>query len=184
MVNIVLHKPPNNCEEESGMSERIDVKEATLDDIEGICCLFSEGMAFQEERDEYFKLSVDAVENFRGFVSQQITNTNSRLIVAKSKREILGYCLAFLLQRPPVFARREYVMITDLVITQEYRRMGLGSRLIREQERWCREKGIGWIEAQVSSLNQEATSFWRKIGFMPHVQLMGKEVDHCSKQAD
>lgn len=163
------------------MIESIDIREAILDDVESICYLFSEGMSFHEELDEYFKPSVNAIEKFRKFVSQQITNPHSRLVVATSKREHVGYCLAFLLQRPPVFARKEYVVITDLVITQKYRRIGLGSRLVRDQERWCWEKGIGWIEAQVGTLNQVAMSFWRKIGFTPHVQFMGKEVDHFSK---
>jgi len=114
------------------MRNKVDFRKATHRDVDGICALFYEGMVFHEKRDEYFRSSADAVDRFREFVSQQVGNSRSRLVVATTDEGIVGYCLAFLHQRPRIFALKDNAVITDLVVSEEYRRRGIGSLLVRE----------------------------------------------------
>jgi ribosomal protein S18 acetylase RimI-like enzyme len=52
--------------------------------------------------------------------------------------------------------------IQDLVILPEYRKKGIGNKLISSLVDYCKSKGIYWI-ALISEPNQE--KFYKKIGF-------------------
>lgn len=52
--------------------------------------------------------------------------------------------------------------IQDLVVLPEYRRKGIGKKLITTLIQYCKSKNISWI-ALISEPNQE--EFYKKIGF-------------------
>lgn len=58
--------------------------------------------------------------------------------------------------------------ITEFFILPDYRRMGLGTKVIRFLEDTCRELGICYLELQVERDNVDAQGFYAKQGFVPH----------------
>ena len=52
--------------------------------------------------------------------------------------------------------------IQDLVVLPEYRKKGIGKKLITDLIQYCKSKNISWI-ALISEPNQE--EFYKKIGF-------------------
>ena len=49
---------------------------------------------------------------------------------------------------------------------RDYRRLGLGLRLIEHAARWARDNGLAWIDLQVLSVNQPAIALYRRAGFI------------------
>ena len=51
-------------------------------------------------------------------------------------------------------------------VQRDYRRLGLGLRLIEHAARWARDNGLAWIDLQVLSVNQPAIALYRRAGFI------------------
>src|ERR1700687_835781 len=58
-------------------------------------------------------------------------------------------------------------IITEFFIDPNYRREGLGARMITTVREFCRSARIGTIELQVSRANRPARSFYQALGFTP-----------------
>jgi GNAT superfamily N-acetyltransferase len=58
-------------------------------------------------------------------------------------------------------------IITEFFIAPNYRREGLGARMIATLREFCRSTHIGTIELQVSRGNRRARSFYQALGFEP-----------------
>jgi GNAT superfamily N-acetyltransferase len=56
-------------------------------------------------------------------------------------------------------------IITEFFIEPNYRREGLGARMIATIREFCRSARIGTIELQVSRGNRSARSFYQALGF-------------------
>lgn len=56
-------------------------------------------------------------------------------------------------------------MLTDLYVSKQFRKQGIGSLALYEIEDFCRERGIRAIELQVLHHNRDAETFYRKAGF-------------------
>jgi GNAT superfamily N-acetyltransferase len=58
--------------------------------------------------------------------------------------------------------------VTDLYLEAAYRRRGVGTEIIKQLERFCRDTGIKTLELQVERKNKAALSFYRRVGFQEH----------------
>lgn len=157
-------------------SEGFRIRNATQEDTGAIVELWKELMDFHKERDQYFIRSADGHERFTEFVSGRIASETSCVLVAEQQDEIAGYCLATISKYPPIYEYHEYGAIFDLAITEKYRRRGIGQALVEEVLRWFSEQGIHRIEARVATLNEVSTSFWKKMGFVPYLEVVYREI--------
>ena len=73
-------------------------------------------------------------------------------------------------QYPPVYERREYGSITDLAVTAEFRRRGVGRRLFEAARDWFASGGLDRLEVRVATTNELSTAFWRGLGFEPYME--------------
>jgi ribosomal protein S18 acetylase RimI-like enzyme len=62
-------------------------------------------------------------------------------------------------------------LVEDMVINQNYRRKGLGGRLLKAVEKWCINKGAQRIQLLADKNNQKALRFYSKCGWQ-HTQLI------------
>jgi ribosomal protein S18 acetylase RimI-like enzyme len=158
------------------MIDRIKVRKAIQDDSKAISELWKELMDFHKEQDRHFTRSADGHERFAEFVSGRMVSKTSCVLVAEHQNEIVGYCLATISKYPPVYKHQEYGSIFDLAVTKMYRRKGIGQALIEEASKWFSERGIHRIEARVATSNEISTSFWKKMGFAPYIEIVYKEI--------
>src|ERR1700687_4197903 len=63
-------------------------------------------------------------------------------------------------------------IITEFFIAANYRREGLGARMITTLRDFCRSAHIGTIELQVSRGNRRARSFYQALGFEPYDRIV------------
>lgn len=56
-------------------------------------------------------------------------------------------------------------IITDFFIAEDYRRRGLGARMISTIADFCRKNAIEAIELQVTRENRRARKFYEALGF-------------------
>jgi diamine N-acetyltransferase len=56
-------------------------------------------------------------------------------------------------------------LITDLYLEPDYRRRGIGRRILEHVEAYCRSNGLRGLELQVETDNSEARALYAKFGF-------------------
>lgn len=152
------------------------IRKATSNDLESIGTLWQEFMDFHRERDPAFARSADGHEHFKEFIAGHLEKESSLVLVAEQNGALVGYCFAMLAKYPPVLETRDYGTVYDLAVTQRCRRAGIGEKMYKTAEKWFWEKGIHRIEIRVVVSNEIATTFWRKIGFQPHVEVLFKKI--------
>jgi GNAT superfamily N-acetyltransferase len=89
----------------------------------------------------------------------------------------VGYCMASVIEYPPVLTTPRYGFIQDMAVTAAYRRRGLATRLYLRAEQWLREKGSPRVELHVLLASETACAFWRRMGFREHVARMAKSFE-------
>lgn len=122
-------------------------------------------MDFHRQRDAHYTRAADGSARFREFLTSQMALTNSCVLVAVYRNLIVGYCLATVMQLPPVFAQRLYGDIFDLAVTESHRRRGVGEKLFAAAQAWFKSRGVRRMETRVATTNEVSTAFWRKMGF-------------------
>lgn len=87
------------------------------------------------------------------------------LLVALEGDQVLGYLLAHLASRPPVFQDRVHGEVSDLTVRADQRRRGVGSRMFKGAVKWFQTKGIDQVEARASPHDPESMGYWKEMGF-------------------
>ncbi|MGB8540896.1 MAG: N-acetyltransferase [Candidatus Acidiferrales bacterium] len=78
-------------------------------------------------------------------------------ILAETPREITGFCISAR-QRT-----RGYIVTIDVL--QKYRKIGIGSALLREVERRLAANGVREVGLETATDNESAIAFWNKHGY-------------------
>jgi ribosomal protein S18 acetylase RimI-like enzyme len=153
----------------------MEIREATQTDLPAIVELWKSMMDFHSNLDSFFARSRDGHRNFLEWATKEIGSENSKLFVADSGVKILGYIKIQISEYPPLFDMKKFGMISDAVVTDEYRRQGIGEALFKQSMNWFKEKGIDRVELRVANVNPVAHGFWKKMGFSPYMTTMFKE---------
>lgn len=85
-------------------------------------------------------------------------------LVAESDGKIVGYVFC-LVDHEILDDPAEYVQVLDIVVTEPFRKQGLGKRLMAEVDRFAEEREIARISLMVLSANEDAVAFYRTLGF-------------------
>ena len=158
------------------MNEKVNIREAVVEDVPAIIELWKELMDFHKERDRIFSRSANGHERFADFITGHISSETSNLFVAEAGKDIVGYCLAIVEKYPPVIEIKEYGLVQDLGVTEKYQHGGIGKRLLEEAQSWFSKKGVHRVEARVAKSNRLATDFWAKMGFKPYLETVFLEI--------
>lgn len=87
-----------------------------------------------------------------------------------------GLCIVRIDRAPPILEETERAEITDLGVRPEWRRRGMGRRLVEAAQAWVRDRGVARIEIQVASGNREGQAFWRAMGFADLMDVLHKRL--------
>ncbi len=101
----------------------------------------------------------------------------SAIFSAETEGGIIGY-LAASVQLAENFRNIKYVCeLGSLWIDEEYRGKGIGKALVKEFEKWCREKNARKLSVSASAGNERAIEFYRKEGFEDYELILEKPLD-------
>ncbi|MCB1120124.1 MAG: GNAT family N-acetyltransferase, partial [Verrucomicrobiae bacterium] len=78
-------------------------------------------------------------------------------------------------QNPPVFNRKEFGLISDLAVKEQWRNKGLGRAIFYQIEAWFKSRGINRMELEVATTNEISQRFWQSLGFNPCRKKLYKE---------
>ncbi|WP_334361238.1 MULTISPECIES: GNAT family N-acetyltransferase [unclassified Bradyrhizobium] len=105
-------------------------------------------------------LEAPPLESIRDFILNNIKQGYPQL-VAVSAGEVVGWCDVMPNQRPV----RAHVGVLGMGLLPEFRRQGIGGRLIRQTLDAVRDFGLRRVELTVRENNAVAIDLYRKFGF-------------------
>ena len=154
----------------------VKIRKANQTDLIDIAELWEEFIDYHRNFDSFFTRSRNSIYYFKKYASNHITSKKSLVLIAKYKNKTVGYSISYLAKYPPVFAGNNYGFISDLMVSKDFRRNGLGKKLFKENITWFKLKNIKRVELSVSVRNPSATKFWKKMGFEPYMEKRVKKL--------
>lgn len=118
--------------------------------------------AFSQDGEEYFKKRIIMED---GFVS-----------VAYLDEKIVGYLIGEINASRSDRIPSDIAELESMFVADEMRGMGVGTKLCRAFEDWCKSKGIERMRVIVSTENKGAINFYRKNGYADYDLIMEKDI--------
>ena len=118
----------------------LKIRKATHKDVKNITSLWCEFIDLHESYDNYYKKANNGSSVFSEFINKHISERNSLVLVGLINKEICAYLLASIEKRPSVFSETKYGYISDIAVTKNYRRRGIGEKLYNEALEWFQKR--------------------------------------------
>jgi RimJ/RimL family protein N-acetyltransferase len=154
-------------------SSAVIVREAQLGDAAGLCAYLSELMAerlpgnFQRDR-------APTEEEERDFITEIANARRSVLLVAEASGLIVGVLGLRGDQRP----QRTHVGAFGMSVARQWRRSGVGTKLLDAMLTWAAAHGLRRVELEVLANNEGAIALYRRAGFaLEGTKVRAVEVD-------
>ena len=153
------------------------VRLATTDDVSGIMPIFSEVVDYHAAIDPEVYTDAD-MNAFEQSVREQLTKDNWKIFVAEADEKIVGFLTLQMRSN-----RRQYGNVADvdgridcLAVDENYRHMGIGTKLMVEVENYLKSQGIFEMRLTVSIHNPNAIKCYEKMGMKNYIYSMRKEL--------
>jgi ribosomal protein S18 acetylase RimI-like enzyme len=129
-------------------ADGVTIRPADAGDLTAIGALWKELTDFHAARDTHFSAACDGVEHFLKYMAESMESDEARIAVAETDGKVVAYCLCKDKEMPPVFARRRYGLISDLVVAEGLRRRRIGTRMVEAAMKWFAQRGLERIEVR------------------------------------
>ena len=153
----------------------VEIRRATLKDIKEILPVWGELAVFHSTLDPAFTPSAQWPREYGTYLRSLMTRDDAIALVARDAREIVGYAVGRVTMLPPFFEQRYRGYIHDVFVKPQFRRRGVGRRLVDAILQWLRQQEVLLVELTVAT-NNEAVAFWKRLGFSVYMQQMKKDL--------
>jgi N-acetylglutamate synthase-like GNAT family acetyltransferase len=117
----------------------------------------------QGHNPDYWKME-DGEDAFARHLTTSLEDLRSLIAVAETNGNLAGFCLAYIDGLPEWFGAEKIGLIRYLAVSKDYRRGGIGQKLVSFMLNWFSNNGIERVEVFVLK-GIPASSFWAKLGF-------------------
>ena len=149
------------------MASTVALRRATSADYEAYCDLMAEADLLHRRRlPRIFQPAAGPARSHDSYLTL-LGDAKSVVILAEADGEPVGCLVATLRDTPevPIVVPRRVAIIDSLAVTRTWRRLGIGSALMMEAERWARTQGATDLELSVYQFNRGARAFYRSLGY-------------------
>jgi GNAT superfamily N-acetyltransferase len=153
------------------------LREAQRQDIPAIVALWEEMMDFHHAHDPRFRFAPNAARELQRQINAAIRSRSAHVLVAESAGYVIGYILGELHVRKPIYPMGRYGFISDISVTQRWRRRGVGRALVESLLLWFRRCEVTAIELFISEANPISVKFWEAMGFRPFLRMLRLDVE-------
>ena len=155
----------------------IKIRLATLEDVSGIMPIFAQIVDYHASIDSEVYTDAD-MSAFEQSVQDQLTKDNWKIFVAETGQKIVGFLTLQMRSN-----RRQWGNVADtdgridcLSVDENYRHMGIGTKLMAEVENYLKSQGIFEMRLTVSIHNPNAIKCYEKMGMKNYIYSMRKEL--------
>jgi len=157
------------------MYPTVVIRPARREDLDAITQLIVRLKRLNAEFDPLLEVVPEIVEVSHKYVENALESPSSVLLVAVDGDKVVGVFKGDVEDR--IFYKPRFAgVIREFYVLPEYRRKGIGKRLMMEGIELLRKKGAELIMASFPALNEIAVNFYKKMNFRPIEYLFAKEI--------
>jgi len=138
--------------------------------------IWKEFMEYHQRIDPFYGTVDQGQRMFGDYIRQRMGRYDSLVLVALENDQLLGYCLNYIAQRPPIFTESTVGILSDLAVSSEHQGGGTSGALVEESMNWFRSRGVKRVELRTSAKNDRTIEFYRKHGFYVYDHMMTREI--------
>jgi L-amino acid N-acyltransferase YncA len=146
---------------------RIEIREATEDDLEDIVDLWELLVEHHRAYSEHFRLARNGRRKWSAYLEEKFSEKSTKLIVADEDGELVGFMLCLMSPGRPIFSEKAVGVISDAYVVKHRRKKGVMREMLVVALRWFHKNKIKAAEVSVSAANLEARNAWAQLGFKP-----------------
>src|SRR4051812_41470552 len=117
------------------------------------------------DRDRFMSPDIDVEEGYAWFLGTQLAESDAFVAVAERAGRIVGYVYATLEPQSWKELREPAGFIDDLVVEEQLRQRGIGTRLAEAAALWLEQKGAPRVMLWTAEKNQSAQRLFEGLGF-------------------
>ncbi len=155
--------------------DKVIIREAGEKDTKDIVGLLEQVVDYQRKLDKNYK-SFSSYENLDKNIASSITRRDTKIFVAESDGEIIGYCEGGIDKAPNYTNFKKMGFIDTLIVDKKHRKKGSGEKLVNALIKWFKEKKINYMELGVDTRNVSGVKFWNSRGFSEYRLKMRKKL--------
>ena len=141
------------------------IRRANSGDIDALLALWHEMMETHKGMHPDFRVSENAdvvvASNFTGLFD----DPSSTIFVAEEEEKVVGMLIAQVRIGLSYTATIKSGYIRDVSVTGEYRRSGIGMKLVEAGIEFLESYDVEYIDLITGSVNDASNDFWAKMGF-------------------
>jgi ribosomal protein S18 acetylase RimI-like enzyme len=154
---------------------KIDIRDLKVEDVREAANLVIRLKKFNSEHDPLFNLSEKLEENVNSYLNSAIKLETRDVLVADHDGKIVGLIMADIMDRLFYVPKRE-LRITEIYLLPEYRKMGLGKKLIDALIDKEKGKGCEVLTVEFPTENLVAHKFYTGQGMRSIISVYGKKI--------
>lgn len=116
---------------------------------------------------EFFQIDRLHEDDVVDYFSRFLDGDDSAAFIAVADGQIVGYITLYIRSQPGYWKIKRVGEISGLMVRQDHRRSGIGSRLLREAMAFCQEKGVKYCTVYTAASTQAALAFYARNGMAP-----------------
>ncbi|MEM0127629.1 MAG: GNAT family N-acetyltransferase [Thermoplasmatales archaeon] len=153
----------------------IKIRELREEDLKDVANLVVRLKRFNSEHDPLFIVTEDVEKRVLEYLSSAIRLDTRDVLVADADGKIAGMIMGEIIERHFYEPLKE-LMVTEIYILPEYRKAGLGRKLMDALIEKEKSKGCGMITVEFPTENLLAHKFYSSQGMRSIVSVYGKKI--------
>ncbi|NLG79133.1 MAG: GNAT family N-acetyltransferase [Firmicutes bacterium] len=156
----------------------VSIRQATANDFEALCELLEDVEALHREALPHVFRKPEGRGWIQEAVAAATTGDDAVIFVAESAGRAVGLVHASIGYAPdlPIMVPRRYVMIHDLVVGKDFRRVGIGRALVERVHEWALARDVAEVELNVWEFNRPALALYKEMGYETVRRRMSKRL--------
>ncbi len=155
--------------------EEIKIRDLKKEDVREASNLVVRLKKFNSEHDPLFNVSAELEKNVTDYLESAIKLETRDVLVADSNGKIVGAIMGEILDRPFYQPGKE-LRVTEIYLLPEFRKHGLGKKLIDALVEREKSKGCGMITVEFPTENLLGHKFYTSVGMRGILSVYGKKL--------
>jgi len=142
----------------------MEIRLATLNDIDEICPLLNEFFAYNANlQPNYYKIDNECGK----YPKSIIESTEADFLLAFENGVAVGFIHIIQMTTPPFgsIVPHKYAEIIGFMVTSSHRNKGIGSKLMAAAKHWSTARNLDYVELSVLKNSTEALAFYEQNQF-------------------
>jgi len=150
--------------------EQIIIRKAEEADYEAVNHLYHLSYSLYHENMPAVYKKTPATVLKKGDFLNILQDDRTRMFVAEAEGKVVGHIYAMIetFDEDEMAPACERVEVAEISIEPAYARMGIGTRLMKEVEKWAKEKKITDLQTLVYDFNKDGIAFYEANGYKPY----------------